>query len=178
MYELGAALWQGLLILLGFIILFGGVYAIVYWLSWGSHPHWLEGFRDRFKVWNLPDNRFWPWIHQDTQYWIVRVRFDKGAVVIAGREPPARYWSINYYPSKTNILSIDAQSARLDDQGRYRITIGQEVENSVPQQTIKVDPGVTRAVIELRVTLKDIDHPLMLPSVLQGGQLLVEEQKV
>jgi hypothetical protein len=177
MGELGAALWQGLLIGLGTILLLGGVYALVYWFSWGSRPRWLEGFRDRFKLWNLPDNRFWPWIHQDTQYWIVRVRFEKGAVVVTGPAPPARYWSVNYYPAKTHVMSIDSQSARLDERGRYRITIGREVENSLPEQTIKVDPGVTRAVVELRVTLKDVDRPLVLPGVRQGGRLLVEERE-
>ena len=176
--ELLAALWQGLLILLGFITLFGGVYALVYWLGWGRRPHWLEGFRDRFKLPNLLDNRFWPWIHQDTQYWIVRLRFDKGPVIVAGPEPATRYWSLTYYPSKENTLSIDTQSVKLDGQGRYRITIGKDVENSVPQQTIKVDSDVTRGIIELRITLVDANVPLTLPSVTQNDQLLIGEVKV
>jgi hypothetical protein len=65
----------------------------------------------------------------------------------------------------------------LDDRHRYRITIGREVENSVPRQTIKVDPDVTRAVIELRVTLKEPDEPLMLPNVFQGSKPLIVEQE-
>jgi hypothetical protein len=174
-HELLTALWQGLLILLGLLVLFGGIYAAVYWFSWGRHPHWVEGFRDQFKLENAIDNRFWPWIHQDTEYWIVRVRLDRGAIIVKGTEPAARYWSLSYYPSKTNILSIDTQSVSLDDQGQYRITIGREVEDSVSQQTIKTDPDVTRAVIQLRVTLRDIDKPLALPSVLQGDGLLVKE---
>jgi hypothetical protein len=176
--ELLAALWQGLLILLVFVALFGGVYVLVYWLGWGRRPHWLEGFRDRFKFPNLLDNRFWPWIHQDTQYWIVRLRFDRGPVIVSGPGPTARYWSLAYYPSKENTFSIDTQSVKLDDQGRYRITIGKDTEDSVLQQAIKVDSGVTRGIIELRITLADTNAPLTLPSVTQNDRLLVEEVEV
>jgi hypothetical protein len=170
-----AALWQGLAILLVFSVLFCSVYAAIYWSSWGSNPHWLEAFRDRFKLWNVPDNRFWSWIHQDTQYWTVRVRFDRGPLVIEGPAPNARYWSVTYYPAKENTLSINTQSVVLDDRGKYRITIGKEVENSVHQQTIKVDPGVKRCIVELRVTLPDVREPLTLPSITQNGRPLVEE---
>ena len=120
-------------------------------------------------------NRFWMWIHQDTQYWVVRVRFDRGPIVIEGPAPDAHYWSVAYYPARENTFSIDTQSAVLDDRGRYRITIGKEVENSLQQQTIKVDPGLTRGIVELRVTLPDPGEPLVLPSVTQNGRLLVAE---
>ena len=90
-------------------------------------------------------------------------------------EPDARYWSINYYPAQENTLTIGTQSAVLDDQGRYRITIDRAAENSLDEQTIKVDPGVTRGIVELRVTLPDPGEPLMLPSVTQNGRLLVAE---
>jgi len=170
-----AALRQGLAILIVLLVLFCSVYAAIYWFGWGSNAHWLEAFRDRFKLWNLPDNRFWSWIHQDTQYWIVRVRFDRGPIVIEGPVPNARYWSITYYPAKENTFSIDTQNVVLDDRGRYRITIGKEVENSVHQQAIKVDPGVKRGIVELRVTLPSVREPLTLPSVAQNGRPLIEE---
>jgi hypothetical protein len=170
-----AALWQGLAILLILSVLFCVVYAAIYWFSWGSNPHWLDAFRDRFKLWNLPDNRFWSWIHQDTQYWVVRVRFDKGPIVIEGPVPDARYWSIAYYPARENTFSIDTQSVVLDDRGRYRIIIGRDVENSLQQQAIKVDPDVTRGIVELRVTLPDVREPLTLPSITQDGRPLIEE---
>lgn len=173
-----AALWQGLLLLLGVLVLLGGIYFAVYWFSWGSRPYWLEGFRDRFKLRGLLDNRFWPWIHQDTQYWIVRLRFDRGPVVVEGRSPAARYWSLTYYPAQENNLSISNQNVQLDDRGRYRITIGREMENSVPEQTIRVDPGVKRGIIELRITLPDVGVPTPLPRVSQNDTLLVEEATV
>ena len=168
-------LGQGLVLLSGLLALLCGAYAAIYWFSWGSNPRWLEAFRDRFKLWNLPDNRFWFWIHQDTQYWIIRVRFDRGTLVIEGLEPKARYWSMTTYPSKEGSFSIHSQSAMLDDRGRYRITIGREVEEGVHQQAIQVDPSVTRGIIELRITLPDLRAPLVLPSVTQGGRLLIEE---
>jgi hypothetical protein len=173
--EICAALWQGLVILLAVLVLFGGAYAAVYQFTWGSNPHWLEAFRDQWKLWNLPDNRFWLWIHQDSQYWTVRVRFDKGPIVLEGFEPDALYWSIAYYPAKENTLTIGTASANLDGRGRYRITIDPEAENSLDEQTIKVDPGVKRGIVELRVTVPDPRASLVLPSVIQGGRLLVAE---
>ena len=96
-------------------------------------------------------------------------------MVIEGPEPQARYWSVAYYPAKENTFSIDTQSVALDDRGRYRITIGHEVEDSVQQQAIKVDPGLIRGILELRVTLLDVREPLVLPSVTQDGRLLIKE---
>jgi hypothetical protein len=176
--EVTAALWQGLLILLSLIVPLSGIYALVYWFSWGNNPRWLEGSRDRFKLPNLLDNRFWLWIHKDTQYWIVRLRFDKGPVVIEGAKPTARYWSITYYPAKENTSSINSQSVKLDGQDRYRITFGKKVENCLLQQTIKVDSGVTRGIVELRITLLDTNEPLILPSVTQGERVLVREAQM
>ena len=173
--DLFPALWQGLLIFVVIFVLFGIIYFVIYWFSWGRKPHWLEGFRDRFKLSNLLDNRFWPWIHQDTKYWIVRLRFDKEPVVVEGEVPLARYWSLAYYPAKKNTLSIDTQSVKLDEYNRYRITIGKEVDNSVSQQTIKVDADVKRGIIELRVTLVDEDTMLVLPRVSQNNQILIKE---
>jgi len=173
--ELPVALGQGLLILLGLLALFCCAYGAVYWFSWGSNPRWLEAFHDRFKLRNLPDNRFWFWIHQDTQYWIVRVRFDRGVVVLEGPVPTARYWSVACYPCRENASAINMQSVRLDDRGRYRITIGWEKEDSVERQAIHVDRGVKRGIVELRVTLPEGREPLVLPSVTQASRLLIEE---
>ena len=166
---------QGLVLLSGLVALLCGVYAAIYWFGWGSNPRWLEAFRDRFKLWNLPDNRFWFWIHQDTQYWVIRVRFDRGPVVMEGPAPKARYWSVACYPCQENLFSIHTQSAALDDRGRYRIAIGWELEDSVPRQSIHVDPGVRRGIVELRITLPDVREPLALPSVTQNNGLLIEE---
>jgi hypothetical protein len=175
-YEIRAALWQGLVMLLAVLVLFGSAYTAVYWFSWGSNPHWLEAFHDRWKLWNLPDNRFWLWIHQDSQYWTVRVRFDKGPIVLEGLEPDALYWSIAYYPvTEPYTITIDTASANLDGQGRYRITMDPEVENSLDEQTIKVAPGVKRGIVELRVTVPDPRASLVLPSVTQDGRLLIAE---
>ena len=94
-------------------------------------------------------------------------------------------------PSEPITLSVDAPGggydillgegllarlpALLDERGRYRITIGQGVENSADQQAIKVDPGVKRGIVELRVTLPYVREPLTLPSITQNGRVLVEE---
>ncbi len=91
--EVVSTLWQGLLVFLGAAVLLASVYLLVYWLSWGARPHWMEAFRHRYKLWNLPDNRFWPWIHQDTQYWIIRLRFDRGRLPAVGRDRAGRGWN-------------------------------------------------------------------------------------
>jgi hypothetical protein len=172
---MGAALGQGALLLLAFLVVFAGVYLAVYFASWGSRPHWFEAFRDRFKLRYWLDNRFWPWIHQDTKYWVVRLRFDRGPVVVTGRPSACRYWSLSYYPAEEFNTSIDTQSVRLDGAGRFRITLGQGVADGEAAQNIRVDDGVTRGVIELRITLPDVDEPIHLPGVYQNDALLVEE---
>jgi hypothetical protein len=176
--ELLAALWQGGLIFFGLLILLAGGYLLVYWSSWGSAPHWFEGFRDRFKLRYLLDNRFWPWIHQDTQYWVVRLRFDRGPVIVEGRPTDCRYWSISYYPAKEHNFSIDTKSVRLDAEGKYRITLGKDVEDSEPNQTIQIDSDVKRGIIELRITLPHVEKPVVLPSVYQNEVRLVEGEEV
>lgn len=176
--DLLPALWQGLLLFLGVAIVFVAAYLLIYWLSWGTRPHWMEAFRHRYKLWNLPDNRFWPWIHQDTQYWIVRLRFDKGGIVLEGRPPEARYWSIAYYPARENTLSIDTRSVKLGGEGRYRIELAKDIENSEEDQRIRVDEDVDRGIIELRATLEGLEAPLPLPRVTQDGRVLLEERQV
>lgn len=176
--ELVAALWQGGLIVVALTIVFASSYGITYWSSWGGAPHWFEGFRDRFRLRYLLDNRFWPWIHQDTQYWVVRLRFDKGPVVLEAKPSICRYWSISYYPAQVHNFSIDTKSVKLDNDGKYRITLSQDLEDSQEQQSIRVDANVKRGIIELRITLRDIDKPVVLPSVFQNGVLLVEGREV
>lgn len=178
MGDLLAALWQGGLIFIGFFIIVASIYVIVYTLSWGSAPHWFEGFRDRFKLRYLVDNRFWPWIHQDTQYWVVRLRFDKGPVVLEGRPSVCRYWSISYYPAEEHNFSIDTKSVTLNDGGKFRITLSKDVEDSEEGQSIQVDDQVKRGIVELRITLPDVDQPVILPSVFQNGVRLVEGEEV
>lgn len=176
--EVGAALWQGALLLLVLLAVFVGIYLAVYFTSWGSRPHWFEAFRDRFKLRYLLDNRFWPWIHQDTKYWVARLRFDRGPVVVAGRPANCRYWSLSYYPAEEHNTSIDTKSVRLDGEGRFHITLAQGIEDSEAAQNIRVDDGVTRGVIELRITLADVDAPVPLPGIYQNDALLVEEVEV
>jgi len=176
--KLLAALWQGGLIFVGLSLLFAAVYGIVYLSSWGSSPHWFEGFRDRFKLRYLLDNRFWPWIHQDTQYWVVRLHFDKGPVVIEGTPSACRYWSISYYPAHEHNFSIDSKSVRLSTEGQFRITLNKDLEDSEEKQSIQVDRDVKRGIIELRITLPDVEKPIVLPSVYQEDVLLVEGGEV
>jgi len=176
--EMLAALWQGGLIFVGLGLLFAAGYGLVYMLSWGNSPHWFEGFRDRFKLRYLPDNRFWPWIHQDTQYWVVRLRFDKGPVVVEGTPSPCRYWSISYYPAHEHNFSIDSKSVRLDDEGQFRVTLSKDLEDSEEEQLIQVDRDAKRGIIELRITLHDIEKSVVLPSVYQNDELLVEGGQV
>ena len=178
MGELLAALWQGGLIFVGFLVLFAGIYGLVYWSSWAGAPHWFEGFRDRFKLRYLLDNRFWPWIHQDTQYWVVRLRFDRGPVVIEGKPTACRYWSISYYPAKEHNFSIDTKSVKLDAKGEYRITLSKDLEDSETGQSIQVDRDAKRGVIELRITLPHVGKPVVLPGVYQNGVLLVGGKEV
>lgn len=176
--EVLAALWQGGLIFVGLSLLFAVGYGVVYVSSWGSSPHWFEGFRDRFKLRYLLDNRFWPWIHQDTQYWVVRLRFDKGPVVVEGRPSVCRYWSISYYPAHEHNFSINNKNVRLDDEGQFRITLSKDLEDNEEKQSIQVDQNVKRGIIELRITLPDVEKPVVLPSVYQNDELLVEGGQV
>ncbi len=171
--ELLTALWQGGLLFVGLSFLFAVGYGIVYFSSWGSAPHWFEGFRDRFKLRYLLDNRFWPWIHQDTQYWVVRLRFDKGPVVVEGKPSLCRYWSLSYYPAREHNFSIDTKSVRLDAEGKYRITLSKDLPDSEERQSIQVDGDVKRGVVELRITLPSHEEPVVLPSVYQNDVLLV-----
>ena len=168
-----AILWQGALLLVSLIILFAAGYVAVYRLSWGRAPHWIEAFRDRYKLENLAENRRWPWIHQDTQYWIVRVRFDKGPITLEGTPPRARYWSVTYYAAGEQNDSVNNLSVNQDEDGRYHIVFTQDPQPDVPNQ-ILVRPGVKRAVIEMRITLPENEEPILFPSVKQNGTLLIE----
>jgi hypothetical protein len=178
MSELWAAVWQGGIIFIALSILFAGSYFLIYWWSWARTPHWFEAFRDRFKLRYLAENRFWPWIHQDSQYWVVRLRFDRGPVVVEGEPPACRYWSINYYPAQEHSFSINISNVRLDDEGTYRVTLGQDVEDSEEEQSIRVEKDLKRGIVELRITLPDIDQPIVLPSVYQNDVPLVQGGEV
>lgn len=168
-----AALWQGALMLIGLTAVFIGIYAAVYSFSWGHAPHWIEAFHDRYRLANLAENMRWPWIHQDTQYWIVRVRFDEGPIILEGLPPHARYWNVTYYARQEENPSINAQDVQLGEDGTYHIVLTQEPQDGAENQ-IPVRPDVRRGVIELRITLQEIGEPVLLPSVWQNGTLLVE----
>lgn len=168
-----AAIWQGALMLIGLTTVFIGIYAAVYSFSWGRAPHWIEAFRDRYRLANLVENARWPWIHQDTQYWIVRVRFDEGPVILEGIPPHARYWSVTYYAGQEENPSISAQNVELREDGTYRIVFTQDPQTGTENQ-IPVSPDVGRGVIELRITLQEVGKPVLLPSAWQNGTLLVE----
>lgn len=167
------ALWQGALVLLGLIVLFVAAYSAVYFTSWGRDPHWIEAFRDRAKLANWPDNVRWPWIHQDTQYWIVRVRLDDGPIILEGPPPHAPYWSVTYYGGREENASINVKNVELGDDGRYRIAISQDPLPGVPNH-LPVAEDVGQAVIEIRITLQEIGEPVLLPEVRQNDVLLVE----
>jgi hypothetical protein len=171
--ERRATIWQGTLTLLVIVVLFVGVYFAIYQVSWGRNPHWIEAFRDRYKLANLVENARWPWIHQDTQYWIVRVRLDEGPVVLEGVPPHARYWSVTYYTKQEENASINVQNVRLEEDGTYRIVFAQERQDGEDNH-IPVGPDARRGVIELRITLQEVGEPVLLPSVWQNETLLVE----
>jgi hypothetical protein len=171
--QLLKAIWQGALLLIGLLILFIGIYCAVYQTSWGQSPHWIEAFQDRFKLANLAENVRWPWIHQDTQYWIVRVRFDEGAITLKGEPPHARYWSVTYYAAGEENTSINIDNVYLDENGEYQIVLTKDPQPDIDNQ-IAVGQAVKRGVIELRITLQENDEPVLLPSVWQNGVMLVE----
>lgn len=159
--------------LIGLLIAFVGIYAAVYSFSWGSAPHWIEAFQDRYKLTNLAENARWPWIHQDSQYWVVRVRFDDGPIILEGLPPHARYWSVTYYAIQEENPSINVDNVQLEEDGTYRIVFAQDSQGEA-DNWIPVQPDVRRGVIELRITLQEVDEPVLLPSVWQNGTLLVE----
>ena len=164
---------QGALLLLGILIMLIGGYYAIYQLSWGSAPHWIEGHRDRYRVANLAENIHWFWIHQDTQYWIIRVRFDQGPVMLEGLPPRARYWSVTYYTGNEENPSVNMESAQLNDDGTYQITFTQAPSAGAVNQ-IPVTRNVKRGIIELRITLQEVSQPITLPSVLQNGDTIAE----
>lgn len=171
--RLRTVLWQGALLLLGLLIVFTAIYALVYQVSWGRSPHWIEAFQDRGKLPNWAENRRWLWIHQDTQYWIVRVRFDDGPVTLEGAAPHARYWSVTYYDTSEENESINLQDVQFDENGQYQITFTKDPQSSADNQ-IQVRPEVKRGVIEYRLTIQEFDKPVVLPTIRQNGEVLVE----
>jgi len=164
---------QGALLLLGILILFIGGYYAIYQLSWGSSPHWIEAHRERFNIANLPENLQWFWIHQDSQYWVIRVRFDQGAVTLDGVPPHARYWSITYYAGNEENPSINMQSVALNEDGAYQIVFTTAPDDGAVNQ-IPVRQDVGRAIIELRITLQELSQPVLLPDVSQNGVIIAQ----
>lgn len=164
---------QGALLLLSILIIVIGGYYAIHELTWGSSPHWIEAHRDRFRIANLAENLHWFWIHQDTQYWVVRVRFDRGPISLQGLPPHARYWSVTYYAGNEENPSINMQSVHLSDNGTYRIVFTQAPDTAAQDQ-IEISSEVKRGIIELRITLQEISQPVLLPDVLQGGMVIVE----
>lgn len=171
--EWRAILREGALLLLGLLIVLVGGYYAVYQLSWGSNPHWIEAHRDRYKIADLVENVHWFWIHQDSQYWIIRVRFDQGPVTLEGLPPHARYWSVTYYAGNEENPSINMRSIQLSDDGTYRITFTQTPSAGAVNQ-IPVSQNVRHGIIELRITLQEISQPVLLPSVSQNGVVIAE----
>jgi hypothetical protein len=66
----------------------------------------------------------------------------------------------------------------LNDEGRFRITLSRDVEDSEEGQSIRVDDQLKRGIVELRITLLDVDRPVILPGVYQNGVRLVEGEEV
>lgn len=168
--EWRSILKQGALLLLALIVAGIGLYALVYQLSWANKPHWIEAHRDRWEFANLPENFHWFWIHEDSQYWIMRLRFDRGPVVLEGLPPKARYWSVTYYAGNEENESINMQTVALNEDGTYQIIFTQNPDGSANQ--IPVDPEVTKGIIELRITLQAQGEPVLLPDVSQNDTLL------
>ena len=170
--EWKSILKQGALLALALLVAGIGLYALVYQLSWASSPHWIEAHRDRWKLAVLPENVHWFWIHEDSQYWIMRLRFDKGPVTLEGLPPEARYWNVTYYAGNEENASINMQSVELNPDGTYRITFTQTPDGSANE--IPVGPGVRKGIIELRITLQELQQPVLLPDVSQNGTLIAE----
>ena len=164
---------QGALLLLFLLIMFISSYYLIYQISWGSSPHWIEGHRDRYRITNLLENIRWFWIHEDTQYWIVRLRFDQGPVTLDGFPPNARYWSVTYYAGNEENPSVNMQDIKLNDDGTYQITFTQNPDDGTANH-ILVRQGVKRGIIELRITLQDISQPVILPSVSQNDVVIIK----
>lgn len=164
---------QGALLLLGILIVFIGGYALIYQLSWASSPHWIEAHRDRRKIQNLPENFHWFWIHEDSQYWILRLRFDRGPVTLEGLPPDARYWSVTYYVGNEENPSLNMQTVSLNEDGTYTIEFSQDANTAAPNH-ILVSPDAKRGIIEFRITLQEVGEPALLPTVSQNGVVLVQ----
>jgi len=170
--EWKSILKQGALLMLALLVAGIGLYALVYQLSWASAPHWIEAHRDRWKLTVLPENVHWFWIHEDSQYWIMRLRFDKGPVTLEGLPPEARYWSITYYAGNEENASINMQTVELGPDGTYQITFTQ-TPNGSPNE-IPVGSNVRKGIVELRITLQELQKPARLPDVSQNGTLIAE----
>jgi hypothetical protein len=164
--------WHGVLIALAVLVTFVVLYLLIHHFSWGTSPHWIEAHRDRFKLANWIDNSHWFWIHEDTEYWILRLRLDQGPVVIDGPPPDAPYWSLTYYVGNETNPSLNMENIELDENGDFQIVFTKDPESGVPNQ-IPVAPDVTRAIIEYRVTLLDVDSSVQPPEVTQAGELLI-----
>lgn len=165
--------WHGTLIFFGALVAAVAFYAVVQTLSWGASPRWQEAHRDRWKIPNLAQNMNWFWIHEDSQYWIVRLRFEDGPVVFEGTPPPAQYWSFEVYGASEPVRSLNMTTVVLEDDGTYRVVYALD-DQPGEANFVRVPEGTNRAFVELRYTIHDVNEPVILPTVLQGGTVLVE----
>jgi len=167
-----AILAQGALLGAGLLATTLLLAALTWWGSWGWAPRWEEARRHASRPWILVER--WircRWIHRDCEYWLLRVRLDRGPVRLEGQIPAGVYWSLTYYVWTEAHASISSANATVRS-GRYGITLSAE---EAPGDWLAVPAGTRRALLYLRVYVPD--GPVPLPRVSQGGRVLVQETR-
>ena len=170
--ELWRITWQGALLAPVVLVLALACAWVGYRAGWDRDPQWTEAWRHAHRPHMVIERwiRF-RWIHFDSQYWIVPVRFDEGPVVLRGTPPDALYWSLTFYEWTEVHDSVSSSDVVLEPDGAYEITLSAEPG---ADNWIEVPPGTGKGVIYLRAYEPQLGWPVALPSVSQGGRVLVE----
>ena len=165
-------LWQGSLI--GVVILLLAASGVWGWytFTWEHNQRWEEAVRH----WHRPKMMIerwirFRWIHPDALYWIVRVRFDRGPIVLEGTPTDALYWSFTHYAGTEVNASVSSESVVLEPDGSYRIHFSKE---KTGKNWIPVKDGSKRGVIYFRIYEPAALFPSRMPRVSQNGEIVVQ----
>ncbi len=168
-----ALLWQSIIGAVLLIVVAGAVVWIWYILIWEKNQKWEEARRHHWRL-RMKIERWirFRWIHYDSLYWIIHVRFDRGPIILSGFPTDAVYWSVTYYAGTEVNASISSSSVVLEDDGSYNIEFSETPGTS--KNHIPVRASDRRGVIYLRIYEPAALFPSQLPTVTQNGTTLTE----
>ncbi|MFK7892562.1 MAG: hypothetical protein AB8B63_17220 [Granulosicoccus sp.] len=149
-------------------LVLGGLW-FAYRSTWRGPKRWMEASRHQHRLALIVGRWIWfRWIHLDCQYWILHLDFRAGPVELRGLPPEGSYWSFTYNTWTEVNPSVNSQTASLEEDGTYRITLD---KTSADGNWIKVRDNAGLGVIYFRI-YESSNFPAALPSVWQNGELL------